>query len=55
MACSACGGKSRRPLRNISTGTPIAQQPVNTGKRSDVGKSVIDNMRIGNPRWSGQK
>lgn len=44
MACSACGGKARRPLRT-SGGRPVQQQPTNTGSRATQTRSIMERMR----------
>lgn len=50
MSCSACGGKSRRPLRT-SGGKPVQQTPVGgRGARPNNARSIISGLR-----WKGNK
>lgn len=53
MACSACGGKSRRPLRTAQGGRPVNQTRQPQGPRDSGIRSGIRD-RIAGLRWNSK-
>jgi hypothetical protein len=52
MACNACGGKARRPLRTAHGGRPVNQTPSRTPQNSGGRSGIRD--RIAGLRWNSK-
>lgn len=52
MACSACGGKTRRPLRTTQGGRPVNQTSSRTPQGTGGRTGIRD--RIAGLRWNSK-